>query len=170
MTRARCESERAVSSALGYILNLSVAAIVLVGLGAAGTVFFEANTDTAVREDLSAYGNELAGEIQAVDRLAAERPGQPVDTRAAIGRQVRGSGYVVEVVNASAAAGASTTLEHADECDRQCLVLVTTDGDVSAVVNFVAATPIESTRFDGGPVVVRRPAGADHIRFERLEG
>ena len=161
--------ERAVSSALGYILNLSVAAIVLVSLGAAGTVFFDANADAAIEEDLAAYGNDLAGEVQALDRLAADRPGQPVDERAAIGRQVRGTDYTVEVVNASAAANGSTRLEHAERCDRQCLVLTTADGDVQTTVNFVAATPVESTRFDGGPVVVRRPAGASHIQFEPLE-
>jgi hypothetical protein len=163
-------SDRGVSSPLGYILNLTVAAIVLVSLGTVGTVFFDANTDTAVEDDLSVYGNDLAGEIQSVDRLAAAKRAQTVDERASLADSVRGSDYVVEVINASDAQnGTSGALEHADACERQCLVLSTGDGDVHTTVNFVSATPVESTRFEGGPVVVRRPAGESHIQFDPLE-
>lgn len=164
--------ERGVSSPLGYVLNLSIAAIALVSLGAAGAVFFDANADAALEEDLRTFGNELAGDIQSVDRLAARTPStRAVDERSAIGDAVRGTDYVVEVVNASAAAGppGDASVEHADRCDRRCLVLLTRDGDVQTTVNFVSATPVESTRFDGGPVAVRRPAGSNTIRFEPLD-
>jgi len=161
--------DRAVSSPLGYILNLSIAAIVLVGLGTAGTVFFDASTDAAIEEDLAAYGNDLAGDIQSVDRLAAATPDGTAQERAALADSVRGSGYVVEVVNASDAGTATGRLQHAATCNRQCLVLATQDGDVQTTVNFVSATPVESSRFDGGPVVVRRPVGGDRIGFDPLE-
>lgn len=161
--------QRGVSSALGYVLNLTVAAVVLVSLGTVGTVFFDANADTAVEEDLAAYGNELAGDIQAVDRLAAATSGQQVGERSAIGQQVRDERYVVEVINASVAGGSTDgPVEHAEKCERQCLVLVA--GDVQTTVNFVSATPVETTRFEGGPVAVRRPVGSNHIRFARIEG
>jgi len=156
--------DRGVSSPLGYVLNLSIAAIVLVSLGGAGVVFFDANTDAAVEEDLEVYGNKLAGTIQSVDRLAAATPGQSVDERAALAGSVRGTGYTVEVINASDA-GSST----AGRCERQCLVLSTGDGDLHTTVNFVSATPVESTRFDGGPVAVRRPTGGDQIQFRELD-
>jgi hypothetical protein len=161
--------DRGVSSPLGYILNLSIAALVLVSLGAAGTVFFDANTDAAVEEDLAAYGNDLAGDIQSVDRLVAATPDGTVDERAALADSVRGTGYVVEVINASDAGGASGEVQHATECQRQCLVLATQDGDVRTTVNFVSATTVESSRFDGGPVLVRRSAGDERIRFDPLE-
>jgi hypothetical protein len=160
-------SDRAVSSPLGYILNLSIAAIVLVSLGTAGTVFFDANTDAAIEEDLATYGNDLAGDIQSVDRLAAAAPDGTANERAALADSVRGTGYVVEVINASDAGSASDRLQYATDCQRQCLVLATQDGDVQTTVNFVSATPVESSRFDGGPVVVRRPAG-DPIQFDPL--
>jgi hypothetical protein len=170
MFREKRGASRGVSSPLGYILNLSVAAIVLVSLGAVGTVFFDANTEAAIEEDLDAYGNELAGEIQSVDRLAAATPAQPVDERASLAESVRGTDYVVEVVNATDAGGSvDGAVEHAAECERQCLVLFTRDGDVLTTVNFVSATPVESTRFEGGPVAVRRPAGSDRIQFERID-
>jgi hypothetical protein len=161
--------DRAVSSPLGYILNLSIAAIVLVSLGAVGTVFFDANTGAAIEEDLEAYGNDLAGDIQSVDRLAAATPGRTADKRASLAESVRGTDYIVEVINSSDAGGTGGAVEHADACERQCLVLVTHDGDVRTTVNFVSATPVESSRFEGGPVVVRRPAGGDRIQFDPLE-
>ena len=161
--------DRGVSSPLGYILNLSIAAIVLVSLGTAGTVFFDANTDAAIEEDLAAYGNDLAGDIQSVDRLAAATPGGTADERAALADSVHASGYVVEVVNASDAGNVTGPLQYATECQRQCLVLATQDGDVRTTVNFVSATPVESSRFDGGPVLVRRPAGGARIQFDPRE-
>lgn len=166
------ESERGVSSPLGYILNLSIAAIVLVGLAAAGAAFFDANADAAIEEDLAAYGNELAGDIQSVDRLVAETDAtRSVGERSSIGTAVRGTDYVVEVINASHAGGApdDAPVDHAAECERQCLVLLTHDEGVLTTVNFVSGTPVESTRFDGGPVAVRRPAGSDHIQFEEID-
>jgi hypothetical protein len=133
-------------------------------------VFFDANTDAAVEEDLETYGNDLAGTIQSVDRLAAATPGQSVDERAALAGSVRGTGYTVEVINASDAGDpAAGAVEHAGRCERQCLVLLTGDGDLHARVNFVSATPVESIRFDGGPVAVRRPAGSNQIQFQRLD-
>jgi len=165
----RVSSDRAVSSPLGYILNLSIAAVVLVSLGAAGAVFFDANTDAAIEEDLAAYGNDLAGDIQSVDRLAAATPGGTAQERTALADSVRGSSYVVEVVNASDAGGVTERLQHATACQRQCLVLATQDGDVRTTVSFVSATPVESSRFDGGPVVVRLQAGGDRIQFDPLE-
>ena len=161
---------RGVSSPLGYVLNLSIAAIVLVSLGGAGAVFFDANTDTAVEEDLETYGNDLAGVIQSVDRLAAATPGQSVNERAALAGLVRGTEYTVEVINASDAGDTTAgAVEHAGRCERRCLVLFTGDGTLHTTVNFVSATPVESTRFDGGPVVVRRPAGTDRIQFRQLD-
>lgn len=170
MSRAWRGDERAVSSPLGYVLNLGIVAVVLVGLGTAGTVFLDTNTDAAVEGALETQGNSLAGEIQAVDRAAAEAgPAESVDQRATLATSVRGTGYSVEVVNASVAGGAAAAVEHAGECERACLVLVTDEGDVRTTVRFVSATPVETTRFDGGPVRVHRPAGTDHLRFEPLD-
>lgn len=165
----RASRDRAVSSPLGYILNLSIAAVVLVSLGALGTVFFDANTDSAIEEDLEAYGNDLAGDIQSVDRRVAATPAGTADERAALAASVRGNNYIVEVVNASDAGGTTGAVEHADACQRQCIVLATQDREVQTTVNFVSATTVESTRFEGGSVVVRRPAGDDRIQFDPIE-
>lgn len=162
--------DRGVSSTLGYILNLGIAAIVLVSLGSLGTVFFDASTDAAIEEDLETFGNDLAGEIQSVDRLAAGEPGRTAAERAALAESVRGSDYIVEVINATDAGSNETgPVENAAICERQCLVLFTHDGSVRTIVNFVSATPVETTRFDGGPVAVRRPAGSNQIQFDTLE-
>lgn len=160
---------RAVSSPLGYILNLGVAGVVLVSLWAAGAVFLDTNTDTAVERALQTQGNELAGDIQTVDRAVAEAgPTQVVDERATLATSVRGTDYVIEVLNASVT-GDTAGVEHAERCERQCLVLATDDGSVITTVRFTSATSVETTRFDGGPVTVHRPAGADQIRFEPLD-
>ena len=157
------------SSPLGYILNLGIAGIVLVSVGAVGLVFFETNETTAIESELAVFGNELAGDIQEVDRMAVDAGSvREVGQRSSLGEHARTDRYIVEVINRSDAGASDTRFEHADICERACLVLVTQDGDVRAVTNYVSKTPVQSSRFDGGPVYVHRPAGSDTIRFEPL--
>lgn len=164
-----CDTDRGVSSPLGYILNLGIAGIVLVSLGAVGLVFFETNETTGIESELQVYGNELAGEIEAVDRLAREAgPAQAVGERASLGEHARNDRYLVTVINRSDAGNPDAAVASSAECDRACLVLTTQDGSVQTKTNFVTETPVESGQFDGGPVYVNREPPHDTIRFEPL--
>ena len=170
MIRGNCDTDRGVSSPAGYILNLGLAGVVLVSIGAVGLAFFAADDAAGIEDDLRVYGTELAGDIQEVDRLVgATDSSGAVSERSALGETARESPYVVEVVNATDAGTPTAGLEYAELCDRSCLVLATRDGDVRVTVNFVTQTPVETGRFDGGPVSVVRPAGAEAVTVVPLE-
>jgi len=155
-------SDRGVSSPLGYVLNLALAGVVLAGVGMMGMAFFDANSAAAAEGDLRAFGNDLAGDIQEVDRLA--RTGGLASERTALPERVRGEPYDIEVVNRS---DAGTDGPHATACERQCLVLSTADGTVQAVVNVVTERRLESGRLEGGSVTTRYRDGS--LTVEPLE-
>lgn len=161
------------SSPLGYILNLSIAAIVLVSVGALGALFVDAHANATVQEDLETYGYSLAGDIQEVDRLIAQSDSSGnVGTRSALAERVRGDAYEIEFVNASDARrnhSAVPGVDHADRCDRACLVLVTREENTVATVPFVTETPVQSAHVSGGTVYVYRPPNEHTIQFERVD-
>lgn len=169
MNNANCDKTRAVSSPLGYLLNLGLAAIVLVSMGTVGLAVLDTNEETAIEADLTVYGQQLAGEIQEVDRLArAAGPGKTVSERAALDDLAREDRYTVTIANASHVGvrerGAGNT-----PCDRPCLILETQDGSIQVTVNVVSETPLQPAQFDGGPVTVSRPATAERIQFDPLD-
>ena len=169
MNTSVCPTDRGVSSPLGYILNLGIAGVVLVSLGAVGLVFFETNETTGIESELQVYGNELAGEIQAVDRLARETgPAQAVGERASLDDQARNDRYLVTVINRSDAGNPDAAVAHSEVCERACLVLTTQDETVQTKTNFITETPVESGQFAGGPVYVNREPPHEKIRFEPL--
>lgn len=161
------------SSPLGYILNLSIAAIVLVSVGAMGALFVDAHASATVQEDLETYGYTLAGDIQEVDRLITQSDTSGnVGTRSALAERVRGDSYEIEVVNASDARrnhSAVPGVDYAERCDRACLVLVTRDENTVATVRFVTETPVKSAHLSGGTVYVHRPPTERSIQFERVD-
>lgn len=167
-------ADRGVSSPLGYVLNLSIAAIVLVSVGAMGALFVDAHASATVQEDLETYGYTLAGDIQEVDRLIAQSGASgEVGTRSALSERVRGDIYEIHVINASDAnqdSAGATRVDHAEECERSCLVLLTHEDGVVSTVPFVTDTPVETTQFSGGTVYVHRPTNGHSIQFKRVDG
>lgn len=146
---------RAVSTALGYVLTLTISALILsvlmVGVGG----FVEDQRERVVREELTVVGQQLAADLTAADRLVQ---GSEADTTVSLTsrlpRQVANSGYTVELV--------------ADGTAHQ-LHLQTTDPPVSVVVGFDTTTAVATTSVSGGDVTVTYDAVDDELEVSRAD-
>lgn len=142
MSRLR-EDQRAVSVTVGYILMLSVAALLLgvVLTGAGGLM--ESQSKQVVSDELTVVGNQLASNIQEADRLATiaaadaeatDREGT-VNLTVRLPQQVAGTGYLVEI-------------------DDETITLSTTNPDVEVTVTHPETDRelADSDRLSGGDI------------------
>jgi len=168
----RSPDDRGVSSVLGYLLNFAIVGILVVSLTTVAVGFFGTTTDAVVEDDLEAVGNNIAGTIQATDRLTRQSDSSSeIGQTARVASEVRGEDYVVEVINSSVAVTGpppGSEIEYDDECSRACIVMASTDGDALASVNFVSRTNILSSRFSGGDVYLYRPDGGSSIQISTI--
>jgi len=160
---------RGVSSVLGYILNFAIIIVLLTSLAALGVGFYDSTTGSAVEPELAAVGNNLAGEVQGVDRLARQSSSDgEVGNTVRIASQISGADYVIEIINqsyATSGAPSGSPISHADKCDRSCFVVESLDSDALVVINYVTLIDVESTRLPGGTVYVSRPDNSTLIRL-----
>lgn len=116
-------ADRAVSTALGYVLMLTVATLLVSGLLLATGNFVDGQRDRTTREGLSVAGQQTAGAIETADRLVRTSEADPstlvVEQRlprrvAGVGYTIRvrdtGGGAEIELVPTDAATGSSRTV------------------------------------------------------------
>lgn len=134
---------RGVSTAIGYVLTLSVATLLvgglLVGLGG----YVEDQRAGTARDELRVIGQQVASDLSSADRLA--RVGSPDEVR--VSRQlpdsVTGTTYRIEVVD-----GATPD-------DPVTIELRTTDPDVTVDLAVRIETGVADSTVGGGDLVVR---------------
>lgn len=99
--------DRAVSTVLGYILALSISAILISGVLLGATTYIDSQQDRVAREQAEAVGSKIVDRIASTDRLAtvSNHDGE-VLTRVTLPRQIARSTYAIHVVNKTAPAGA----------------------------------------------------------------
>jgi len=143
MIRRLREDRRAVSVTVGYILMLSVAALLLgvVLTGAGGLM--ESQSKQVVSDELTVVGNQLASNIQEADRLAtiAAADAEATDEEGSVDLTVRlpdrvaGTGYLVEI-------------------DDETITLSTTNPDVEVTVTHPETDRelADSDRLSGGDI------------------
>jgi hypothetical protein len=135
---------RGVSTAIGYVLTLSVATLLIGGLLIGLGSFVDDQRTGTARDELRVIGQQVASDLSAADRLA--RVGSPSTVR--IHRQlpetVTGSTYRIEVV-----AGDPVRLE-----------LRTTSPEVSVELTVHLTRAVDGSDLAGGDVVVRLDSGA----------
>ena len=153
MRRLRAD-RRAVSVTVGYILMLSVAALLLgvVLTGAGGLM--ETQSQQVISDELTVVGNQLASNIHEADRLAVvgaadaeSSSDEPtVELTVRLPQQVAGTGYLVEI-------------------DRETIVLSTSNPDVEVTVRYPETdTTLASTdRVAGGDLRVVYDADDDQL-------
>lgn len=135
-------AERGVSMTVTYVLALGIsAALVALLLAGAGTAL-EAETERAAERSLESVGQELAGEIEAADRIAVGE--NEAVARVGAPRTVAGSGYDVAI---------------RIECDgvadgTGCLRLDAHVVDVAVVVPVSTTADLEAGIVPGGPLEV----------------
>ena len=136
---------RGVSTALGYVLTLSVATLLvgglLVGLGS----FVDDHRTGTARDELRVIGQQVASDLSAADRLAGI--GSPTEVR--LHRQlpdsVTGSTYRIEVTDG----------------DPVRIELRTTTPEVVVELTVHLETPVVDSDVGGGDFLVRLTPGGE---------
>jgi hypothetical protein len=131
------DDSRAVSTGVGYVMNLSLATILMATLLVTAGSVVETQSETVVRDELDVVGTQLSAKMMAADRLVragSEDGATPtVAVEATLPSQVGQSNYRVDVSDGE-------------------LVLQTTSPAVTVRVPFVTTTDVKATTVSGGPV------------------
>lgn len=129
---------RGVSTALGYVLNLGVATLLVTVLLLSAGTLVEDQRDRAAETELDVVGERLAADLAAADRLARTNDPTTVRVEADVPVRVAGSYYAVRV----------------NESGNGDLVLEAEQTAVQVVVPFESTTEVESSTVDGGDLAV----------------
>lgn len=136
---------RGVSTALGYVLNLGVATLLVTVLLLSAGTLVEDQRDRATDTELDVIGGRLAADLAAADRLARTDDPTTVRVEADTPARVAGSYYRIRV-NASGE-----------------LVLHAHQPDVQVVVPFETTTDVAPSTVDGGELAVVYHPGNDTL-------
>jgi len=138
---------RGVSTAVGYVLTLSVSTLLIGGLLVGLGGFVEEQRAGTARDELRVIGQQVASDLSAADRLA--RAGSASEVR--IDRQlpdtITGATYRIEV-----RAGANPG-------DPDRIVLRTTNPEVTVELSVYVETAVADSTVSGGNVVVELDGG-----------
>jgi len=132
---------RGVSTAVGYVLNLAVALLLVTGLLVAASGLITDQRDRAVRTELNVLEERFAADIATADRLTrvAEGGGSRVAVTSDFPRRVAGRSYRISVTDYG------STVE---------IRLVEPRSDVSVIRRIPIETDVENTTRAGGPIRV----------------
>jgi hypothetical protein len=138
---------RGVSTALGYVLNLGVATLLVTILLLSAGTLVEDQRDRATETELDVVGERLVSDLAAADRLARTNDPSTVRVEADVPVRVAGSYYTVRV----------------NESGSGDVVLNAGRPDVRVVVPFETATEVEFSTVDGGDLAVVYDPGNDTL-------
>lgn len=138
---------RGVSTTLGYVLNLGVAAILVTTLMISAGTLVADQRERAVETQLEVVGERVASDIEAADRLARASDGGTVRYVVEVPPRVAGSAYEVRV-NPD---GNDTVVLEAERPSEE----VSVDVDVATTLNATTST--------GGRLVVVYDASNDTL-------
>ncbi|WP_372911876.1 hypothetical protein [Salinigranum sp.] len=137
--------DRAVSTALGYVLSLGIASLLISGLMIAAGGFVETEREQVVRSELEVVGQTLVADLEGADRLASTIDGT-VSVRSSLPRRVGSATYSLTLIDEG---GGVTTV-----------TLAAPSVDVSVDIRLVTNTPVAEATLEGGELVVVYDAGA----------
>lgn len=135
--------DRGITMAVTHVLALGISAALLAVLLAGAGAVLETETERAAERSLETVGQELAGEIEAADRVAAGEGAETV-ARADAPRTVARTGYAVEA---------------RDDCngvagEADCLRLSAHAADATVLVPVSTAADLEPNTVPGGPIEI----------------
>lgn len=132
-------SERAVSTALSYVLLLGVAIIVVGGISVTAGELLETQQERAVEEELDVIGERVAADIMTADQLTqTESNTREVTVTSDPPRTVSDGRYTITITG--------------DDPTR--LVLESPGTGVTVETTVVTTTPISETRLRGGTLEI----------------
>lgn len=133
-------NERAVSVTVGYIINLSIATMLIAGLLTSTAGVVDAEREQAIRSQLDVVGERLAADLMTADRLV-----QSSDASTTVELETR---------LPSDAAGASYQITISATGSQSTITLSTNRPAVERQVTFKNETNIQSGTVSGGDVVI----------------
>lgn len=140
-------TDRAVSSTLNYVLSLGIMAILVTGLLSAGGGFVEDRQKEVVRSELEVIGQQIASDIQRVDRLVTAGDGnRRVELTQTLPEEISGSRYRISL-----------------EASSSELVLTSDDPEISVSVQLQTTTSLGASKVDGGTVRVVYNSGPEEL-------
>lgn len=144
MTNRPPTGERAVSVSLNYVLGLSIAFLLMVGLLFVGSDFVNEQRETSIRTELEVLGEQVASDISMTDRLVRTTDGSgTVEVSRSLPDRVSGNSYRISIQGST----------------DPYLVVETDNPDVSVRVDFSTETPVELDRTTGGAIVIEYTSG-----------
>lgn len=150
------ETDRAVSTALSYVLALTITAVLVSGLLTGTGQYVEEQQRQVTEEELSVLGERLAARTADADRMVRAGDGaSDVRVRIDLPRTVAGQQYRIEV--SEPAVTTPRTYE---------LTLTTTGTDQSWTVRVRTGTAVRTGSVSGGTVVVAYDAADDRLALE----
>lgn len=139
------DADRAVSTAIGYVLTLTISAMLVSGLLFAGGQFVEDEREQVTREELTTLAEQLAASLADADRMAASGDANAVRVAADLPTRVAGNAYLVTVSRESTPPGRP---------NRTVVTLTSSGVDVSASVTFPTTREAAPREVSGGRLVV----------------
>ncbi|WP_311170737.1 DUF7266 family protein [Halobellus ordinarius] len=141
-------TDRAVSTAMGYALVLGIVTLLTTGLVMGFAPLVTGQQADATHSTLEVLGNDLAGDVESVDHLAAAAGSDgTVVLRSRLPERVGGSGYHIEIDEAN----------ETDGNQRYEIRLRSTDPETIATVGFRTQIEVDDDAtgtLDGGPLEI----------------
>lgn len=131
--------ERAVSVTVNYILGLSIAFLLVIGLFVTAGGFVTEQRQTGIRTEMEVLGEQIANDITLADRMVqTTTANETVEVRRSLPSDVSGTRY-------------SIAIEGGDD---PYVVLTSQDPEIEITAAFTNQTDVEMTRIDGGSILV----------------
>lgn len=148
--------DRGVSTTLGYVLTLTITAILISGLLIAGGTLVEDQRDRIAQEELSVSAEQLASGLSEADRLAESADGGVMAVRIWLPDRVAGGSYTLELTNESTSP---------NQPARTTIVATAQGANAETTVSIRTSVPVANRTVLGGPLTVsHRDADGDGSR------
>lgn len=141
-------TDRGVSTALGYVLTLTVATLLVTGLLFAGSNYVGDQREKAIRSELRVVGEQVAADLAAADQLAQASGTKQLTVRRSLPATVAGAGYTLEVNGGG----------------NPHLVLQTSDPEITVEIDLVLDTGLTGTTVTGGEIQIAYSGGNLEVR------
>lgn len=140
-------TSRALSTALGYVLTLSITVILVSGLFIAGGNFVENQREDVIRTELDIVGEQVATHVNAADRLNQSGMGKStIRIEQRFPARVVGSSYDIIL-----------------EEDEPRLRLVSSRPQVEVTVPLTNTTALADSSANGGEIIIKYDHGEDAV-------
>lgn len=138
--------DRAVSVAVGYVLNFAIAALLLSALLVSGGGLIDSQTRQVTHDELTVTGQQLANDLTSADRLARAGNLTELTVRSDLQTQSAAGSYTIQI-------------EYDNATGTGAIELRSVNPEVVVRVPFRSETDIRETTVSGGPVVIEYDDG-----------